>query len=618
MVGRDVWIVLLISLLPCSGWEYCSDTKHPAPCTRCRNDGTDVYKCPRQCGGLRNINLCDQVCSNKCKDSECEFEDGKVSLRCVKGCDSLYTGSACERYCQERCATCDQSGRCTKCTERRYGGDCEKTCNNCGDGTCAQEDGKCTSGCKPGYHGPKCDKRCDTCKQCDQDMDGCISCDQNSGRCLLGCTYGFYGHNCTLKCPGKCIRCNRENGSCVQCETGLQGVNCSTQLLPPPEKPKQQHGDEPTEEVTTKSGLLSMFQDEDYLLPVIGCGLVLLAIVAVVIIWRCKKRSKKKAPGNEEEGNCESAPQHPSVRRLINSSGSGPHYDEINTDDVDGLKKHLLGDRELPRIPTPANKPLACLRNRSGNLSVPYMTPIVEAVEEEEEEEEAEEDESETIRKVLFTLEAPSDEETAGDCASLPSNDPGSSVDGPEFTNTNGRLAFENETRDGAAGAPEKDVDHLNVPGRGIYIFHNGSNVGNGGYGDYADSCYSGLSTPKVPDMYLESPHDDNKEFASNIADHLDTYLSQRQNLETDPELVPAVQKGTSETGASESDVLVGPNTEEQNMNNNNEKRGFKSKLPLPKWKAKYNHTSFVPKCDMRVNTSENSSMLNRRDTVDC
>ncbi|XP_046565943.1 uncharacterized protein LOC124274628 [Haliotis rubra] len=456
--------------------------------------------------------------------------------------------------------------------------------------------------------------------------------------------------------------------------TGTQGVVYSVRAdgrelcvvektVPLPVTPKQQQGDKPTEAVTTKSGLMSMFEDQDYLLPVVGCALVILIIVAVVIFWRCKRRSKSKTPGNEEEGQCDSVSQHPSVHRLFNSGGTDSHYDEI-VDDMDGMKKRLLEDRALPRIPTPENKPLACLRNRSGNLSTPYMSPIVEAVEEEEEEE------PKTTPKVVFTVEPPSDEETTVGRDSLASDDSGSPVDGPEFVKRNGSLVFDTEAGDGAAGMPEKHVDLLNVPGRGIFIFQNGSNVENGSYGDYTDSCNSGLSTPKVPDMYLHNAPDSNSQLATNIADHLDKYLSQRQNTEADPEdgyetplqygssdtgvsepnvftgtntehqseknskdkrrlnseAVPEneymtpVHNGTTDTGVSDSGVRISANTEEQNEKNNNDKRRFKSKLPLPKSKTKYNHKSFVPKRDTRLNidASEKESMLNHRDTIDC
>ncbi|XP_067679430.1 uncharacterized protein [Haliotis asinina] len=663
MFGQSVLTVFLIYLLQCSGWQYCSDTNNSVHCVPCRNDGTDRYKCPRQCGRRRHLNLCDQVCGRACQDSECEYGDDRVSLRCVNGCTDFYTGPACLQKCKDGCITCDQqTGQCIKCSDGRYGVDCAKSCMNCKSMSCDQADGRCTTGCQPGFYGNTCNKRCNRCQQCGQNGADCITCDRNNGTCLHGCADRFYGPQCTKTCPDRCLRCDRDTGSCAQCETGWAGVDCDRQTLPEPVTPKHQHGDKPTEDVTTKSGLMSIFEDQDYLLPVVGCALVFLIIVAVVILWRCKRRSKSKTSGNEEEGKCGSVPQHPSVHRLVNWNRSDPRYDEI-VDDIDGMKKRLLEDRALPRIPTPENKPLACLRNRSGNLSAPYMSPIVEAVEEEEEEEQ-----HETTPNVVFTVEPPSDEEATGDRDSLASDDQGAHVHSPEFGKRKGSFDNDTETGDGAEGVPERHVDLLDVPGSGIFIFQNGSIVENGSYGDYGDSCNSGLSTPKVPDMYLHNTPGSSSQLVTNIAEHLDKYLSQRQattadlenevttplqngasdtgvsqsnvltgneqqsetnsndkrrlNSEVVPqnEHMPAVHNGTSDTSLSGSDVLISAKTDKQNEKNNNAKRRFKSKLPLPKSKTKYNHKSFVPKRDTRRNAdaSENDSMLNHTDTIDC
>ena len=46
-----------------------------------------------------------------------------------------------------------------ECVAGTFGKDCKSDCSsNCNYGTCDHENGRCSSGCKPGYREDKCDK----------------------------------------------------------------------------------------------------------------------------------------------------------------------------------------------------------------------------------------------------------------------------------------------------------------------------------------------------------------------------------------------------------------------------------------------------------------------------
>ncbi|VDI18344.1 Hypothetical predicted protein [Mytilus galloprovincialis] len=121
---------------------------------------------------------------------------------------------------------------------------------NCLAEPCNNVDGICPlGGCKEGWHGDSCSKRCGKGKfgrNCIDSCDGCISnsCDAIDGLCYntTGCEPGYYfeeycnntcddcffGTNCSRKC--NCLQgpCNWFTGMCPPggCEKGWQGESC--------------------------------------------------------------------------------------------------------------------------------------------------------------------------------------------------------------------------------------------------------------------------------------------------------------------------------------------------------------------------------------------------------
>ncbi|XP_053400688.1 uncharacterized protein LOC128557383 [Mercenaria mercenaria] len=152
------------------------------------------------------------------------------------------------------------------CLEDICGYDCTKECH-CKDANVWDKiAGKCSSGCKGRWIGPKCDKLCETTHWgsfCENICGHCANsepCDLITGLCPSGCqegyalpncstrtvcTSGFYGESCGSTCDRHCVggTCEREDGRCTngcfdgwigmkcdrRCKSGLYGKNCSRQ-----------------------------------------------------------------------------------------------------------------------------------------------------------------------------------------------------------------------------------------------------------------------------------------------------------------------------------------------------------------------------------------------------
>ena len=117
-----------------------------------------------------------------------------------------------------------QDGQCDNGCKNGYFGDfCDKKCGNCTHEKCDRNDGHCTEGCKDGNHGNSCNETC---------SENCfgIKCDMKKGRCTEGCREGWYGDFCEKKC-GNCSdgKCDQHSGECKLCLNGFHGSVCDQQ-----------------------------------------------------------------------------------------------------------------------------------------------------------------------------------------------------------------------------------------------------------------------------------------------------------------------------------------------------------------------------------------------------
>ncbi|KAK3612663.1 hypothetical protein CHS0354_042191 [Potamilus streckersoni] len=163
---------------------------------------------------------------------------------CVSGCD-LQTGD-----CMGGCLPGWQGRNCSeKCSDYRYGKDCQITCGHCKDDQlCDTVSGKCPDGCEAGLQGEKCDMACDLYsfgQDCSQRCGHCRQgkpCNSISGYCVNGCTPGWIGPRCDTVCPigtygidcaFLCCHCSGNQtchhvtGSCLEgCQPGWTGDRC--------------------------------------------------------------------------------------------------------------------------------------------------------------------------------------------------------------------------------------------------------------------------------------------------------------------------------------------------------------------------------------------------------
>ncbi|XP_053379860.1 cell death abnormality protein 1-like [Mercenaria mercenaria] len=222
-------------------------------------------------------NMCDEACSDNCKNITCERDSGK----CLDGCRGNFNGSFCkdcvsgmfgpeckldcpkrclDGICQKNsghCITCDghfAGAKCNKCIPGFYGSNCKAQCSqHCFNSTCDQITGNCNRGCKGNFSGDKCCvengycSKCDTnnkCRECESSHfglsckkdcpTGCAnSCKISSGVCDL-CEKDFFGPFCDLKCSDTCNKttdvniCDQFSGKCIAgCNTGAFGDTCN-------------------------------------------------------------------------------------------------------------------------------------------------------------------------------------------------------------------------------------------------------------------------------------------------------------------------------------------------------------------------------------------------------
>ncbi|XP_052765358.1 protein draper-like [Mya arenaria] len=207
---------------------------------------------------------CENVCSVGCSTLSCGKEDGS----CLGGCyDGLYAMD-CSQKCttiDDRCLKCNQlNGTCSMCKTGFYSnenGDCTTCNNNCNNGQCNPETGKCINGCTKNFWGDKCGVQCNSnCETCHQDLGICDSCtnptvhglycnescmsscfekkcEQSTGHCSLGCDGDFFGNMCETKCPENCqhtetkTSCNIDGNCLYGCINDLEGRYCTERRI---------------------------------------------------------------------------------------------------------------------------------------------------------------------------------------------------------------------------------------------------------------------------------------------------------------------------------------------------------------------------------------------------
>ncbi|XP_046567709.1 protein draper-like isoform X3 [Haliotis rubra] len=190
------------------------------------------------------------------------------------------------------------SGQCDWGT---YGEHCNLTCPvNCALVPsrnlqhCNRDTGKCSAGCRRGWHGDLCDQSCST---------NCLNktCNLQTGHCTLGCygtnigdfcnstrecDRGLYGDTCKHPCNRNCVeeRCNQKTGVCVLgCNGTYTGEFCN---------------------ITTVSNIKEEADNlAAILVPVFLVVAVFATVVAVVVVllWRRRKNRAQNAGASFNE-----------------------------------------------------------------------------------------------------------------------------------------------------------------------------------------------------------------------------------------------------------------------------------------------------------------------------
>lgn len=224
------------------------------------NDGF-CYSCSEHCkGGSTKCHTTTGSCVDGCKDgwfgdrcdSTCHDEHcaecdniGNTCLTCMDG----YYGEHCLKHCPTNCTKCSRdTGFCLECEKGRFSESCTKTCPNCLNKEC-DISGKCSYGCKEGWFGTHCDKKCmEGCSKCSE-LETCDECYieaallngkcyspcsrcihqkcTTNGACKLGCVDGWHGEKCDRPCLMECSKCT-SNDSCTSCLRGFkwEGNRC--------------------------------------------------------------------------------------------------------------------------------------------------------------------------------------------------------------------------------------------------------------------------------------------------------------------------------------------------------------------------------------------------------
>ncbi|XP_071094640.1 multiple epidermal growth factor-like domains protein 10 [Haliotis cracherodii] len=217
-------------------------------------------------------NACPVTCG-RCNPTDCRpgmYWNGTTCAQCLDGlhaenngsCPCIIPGrwgSKCEHQCNKGCSggMCHPlSGECDNCKRDRYGKSCEETCANCNNcintsSNCHRTTGTCLCGCRQGFYGGPCERRCPancrlkTCNSSGICVQGCKEgyfgpkCDENCGECddqscsrigtcLKGCNSGWHGLKCNTPCSYNCEHLNcHQNGTCMACMGGFHGDQCN-------------------------------------------------------------------------------------------------------------------------------------------------------------------------------------------------------------------------------------------------------------------------------------------------------------------------------------------------------------------------------------------------------
>ncbi|XP_060558052.1 scavenger receptor class F member 1-like [Ruditapes philippinarum] len=218
--------------------ENCKTCSNDYECTECK-PGYYTNKCNLQCGkGCLN-----NTCSLVLGDCSCKSTDFINFMGRCASCVALKYGDECNNTCPSNCGACTSDTKCSWCKNNvYYGSFCQHRCSvGCDGQRCSKYDGYCSTGCRHGYIGDKCD----TCEPglygsyCD------LSCPENCYACFSAsnctvCKSGFYGETCNNTCSlgcygnctiadGRCLECKPDffGEFCVACQGGTYGVTCS-------------------------------------------------------------------------------------------------------------------------------------------------------------------------------------------------------------------------------------------------------------------------------------------------------------------------------------------------------------------------------------------------------
>ncbi len=230
----------------------CSDNFTGIECETCIQGKFGIYcngTCPENCnlsdGNCKDDGTCfscvngyyGKKCEKKCIDNclKCDYNTGA----CIE-CKNGHYGQNCENTCAEHClnnqcnkndGTCNCEDNftppnlCNECTDGHYGNSCNFECgNSCIK--CNMENGSCES-CNKGFFYINGSLNCEKCS--DECLDG--NCEENGGKCFNCTSNEKYGDYCNETCPIHCIskgnrKCDDKLGTCDSCEGNYIGEKC--------------------------------------------------------------------------------------------------------------------------------------------------------------------------------------------------------------------------------------------------------------------------------------------------------------------------------------------------------------------------------------------------------